>query len=175
MRLYFLIWLWRRLLNFNLFFFLILILIPETLRKCPPNSILTRECTKDYLIEETGQMIKSGIKIIIPISSIHNDAKYFKNPHQFMPERFHEFHENTKYFTPHAYMPFGDTNAPRQCPGRHLGQLIVKSAVVSILSSYTLEFDVAQSSPHNIKMDKCAADEMLTKVLIKPRTEINNN
>lgn len=141
----------------------------ETLRKSPPTAILSRECTKDYLVEETGQVIKQGIKIIIPVSSIHNDLKYFKNPHSFMPERFLE--ENTKYITDDAYMPFGD--GPRSCLARELGQVIVKSAIVSILSMYTLrlgDMEVVEV------VNKCSANEILLKnVIIKPRTEINNN
>lgn len=145
--------------------------ILETLRKSPPIAILSRECTKDYLIEETGQTIKEGIKIIIPVTSIHNDYKYFKNPHIFMPERFTD--ENSKYITPDAYMPYGD--GPRQCPTRELGEMIVKCTIVSILSKYTMQMEVEREEPA-IKINKRFTNEIqLKNVIIKPRTEINNN
>lgn len=83
-----------------------------------------------------------------------------------MPERFLE--ENARYVTEDAYMPFGD--GPRLCPARELAQVIVKSAIVAVLSMFTLHL---RENVSETMTNKCGAN--LKNVIIKPRTEINNN
>lgn len=72
-----------------------------------------REATKDYTIPGESLRIKKGQKIIIPVSSIHNDPKYFSKPNIFDPERFNTEEKSKR---PNGtFLPFGD--GPRHCIG----------------------------------------------------------
>ncbi|XP_063702578.1 probable cytochrome P450 6d5 [Culicoides brevitarsis] len=139
--------------------------LKETLRKSPPTAIITRECTKDYIIEESGQTIKKGIKVIIPLASIQNDDTYFTNPKDFMPERFLE--ENEKFIYD-AYMPYG--SGSRQCPAKQLSELIVKCAIVNVISSFTILINNEKDDNQPTTINKPHTNETLLKnVIIKPR------
>uniref|UniRef100_A0A336M876 CSON006403 protein n=1 Tax=Culicoides sonorensis TaxID=179676 RepID=A0A336M876_CULSO len=148
--------------------------LKETLRKVPPISLISRECTKNYVIESTGQTIKTGMKIIIPVTSIQNDPKYFKSPEKFMPERF--LFENTKFMTADAYMPFGI--GIHSCPGNELTKLILKTTMVAVLRQFVLE-PIETNSEITTKCSKTTETdkhhELLKKVIVKRRTELNNN
>lgn len=72
--------------------------VNETLRKWSPASIIERKCNKAYTVENTGGTkveIKPGDGIWIPLSSIHNDEKYFPNAENFDPERFADENKDT--------------------------------------------------------------------------------
>lgn len=79
--------------------------IRETLRLHPIEAVLKREC--HFSDEESDQgyslepyhsyKIPKGMPLIIPVHAIHKDEQYFKQPHDFIPERFegnkaHELH-----------------------------------------------------------------------------------
>lgn len=82
--------------------------VNESLRKWPSFRITSRLCTKDYVLQrDDGQTfnIRKGKEIFIPIGSIQNDPKYFKNPEVFDPERFSD--GNQRNFEAGTFMPFG--------------------------------------------------------------------
>lgn len=90
--------------------------IDETLRKWPPNTLTTRQCTKDTVLDlGDGKKlnIERGMGIWIPISAVHNDPNNFENPTKFDPERFNQ--ENKSKIKPGSFIPFGI--GPRQCYG----------------------------------------------------------
>lgn len=87
----------------------------ETLRKYPPLIALNREVTEPYTLPGTSITLEKGLKIIIPVNSIHYDPRHFPNPFDFDPERFSE--ENERKIPPNVYNPFGD--GPRICIGTH--------------------------------------------------------
>lgn len=81
--------------------------VSEGLRKYPPVSVLTRKCTKDFLIEDGGGLvIPKGTQVTVPIYSIQRDNRYFENAEKFDPERFSD--ENIKNIQPFTYLPFGN-------------------------------------------------------------------
>lgn len=84
----------------------------ESLRKYPPAPFLIRECTKDWTIPGSNIIIEKGIKVLIPLYSLHRDDKFFENPESFIPERFGTIKEDSTLF-----MPFGD--GPRNCIGKY--------------------------------------------------------
>jgi cytochrome P450 family 6 len=87
----------------------------EALRKYPPLPILTRLCTRDYIVPDTTIQIKKGVGVIIPVLGIHRDPEYYPNPEVFDPERFND--ENKKSRPAFTWLPFGD--GPRICIGMH--------------------------------------------------------
>ncbi|CAG7673922.1 unnamed protein product, partial [Allacma fusca] len=62
--------------------------VAETLRKNPPAVLTERECNADYKIPDTDIIVKKGMRLLIPINSIHHDEKYYPDPEKFNPEHF---------------------------------------------------------------------------------------
>lgn len=51
--------------------------------------MLLRTCTAtEYKIPETPIVLEKGKRIIINVSGIHHDPKYYPNPEQFNPDNF---------------------------------------------------------------------------------------
>lgn len=98
--------------NFKLTF-TVNIFVLETLRLCNGNIVLIREATKQYQVPNDTLVIEKGQKIIIPINSIHNDPKYYPNPHIFDPERFSPAEKSKR--PSGTELSFGD--GPRLCLG----------------------------------------------------------
>ena len=90
------------------------VFVSETLRKYPPLPILTRLCTKDYIIPGTDVQLNKGVGVMIPVLGLHSDPEYYPNPDIFDPERFSE--ENKQSRPSFTWLPFGD--GPRICIGK---------------------------------------------------------
>lgn len=86
----------------------------ETMRKYPLFPILSRICTKTYRVPQTNIIIEKGTEVIIPVSGLHRDAKYYSNPEIYDPERFND--EISKQRHNYVYLPFGE--GPRNCIGK---------------------------------------------------------
>ncbi|KAF5304088.1 hypothetical protein FQA39_LY01873 [Lamprigera yunnana] len=113
--------------------------ISETLRVWPPPFLLNRKCVKPYTIEpkipnETAFVVEPGTDIIIPVIALHNNQKYFKDPHTFDPERFND--ENKTNINQYSYLPFGI--GPRHCIGNRFALMIMKIIMVTILSRFEI-------------------------------------
>jgi cytochrome P450 family 9 len=80
----------------------------ETLRRWPAGVLADRSCLKDYEIEYDDKKftIEKGKTVYIPISGIHLDERFYKNPEKFDPERFSD--ENKASIDPDTYLPFGE-------------------------------------------------------------------
>lgn len=118
----------------------------ETLRKYPPKTILTRFCTRPFQLPDGQYTLKIGTPIVFSILGWHHDSKYFRNPLQFNPDRFHN---NPN---PIGYFPYGA--GPRACIGKNLANLIMISMLAFILSKYnvrlgsgTTSFEIDFNSP----------------------------
>jgi cytochrome P450 family 9 len=111
----------------------------EGLRKWPSFRSTARYCSKDYSLtdEETGRSfkIKKGTAIIIPISSIQNDAKNFAEPENFHPQRFSD--ENKGNIQNGTFFPFGI--GPRICIGSRYALMEMKLALFYIMSKFSVE------------------------------------
>ncbi|XP_060648862.1 probable cytochrome P450 6d5 [Drosophila nasuta] len=108
--------------------------VMETTRKYPGLPLLNRICTKDYPLPDSKLVVKKGTPIIISLLGIHRDKEYFPQPLTYQPERFAE---ETRNYTPAAYMPFGE--GPRHCIAARMGKMNVKLAVAKILTNFNLE------------------------------------
>ncbi|KOB70493.1 Cytochrome P450 [Operophtera brumata] len=87
----------------------------ETMRKHSAVGFLIRKATSDYIIPETEITIKADTFVLISLTGLHTDAKYFQDPETFNPANFSE--ENMTKIPQYAYMPFGA--GPRNCIGKN--------------------------------------------------------
>ncbi|XP_044754251.1 cytochrome P450 6k1-like [Coccinella septempunctata] len=109
------------------------LVIKETLRKYPLTHLLMRYAERDYTFEETDLQIEKGTPVLLSMTSLHYDERYFPEPDKFDPERFRE--ENAKEFQ-YVYMPFGE--GPRKCIGDRFALLSMKIAVFMFLKNYEI-------------------------------------
>ncbi|XP_034255739.1 cytochrome P450 6a2-like [Thrips palmi] len=108
--------------------------IQETLRHYPPVPFLTRQAMVKRQLPLTDVVLDKGMRLMIPVWSIHMDPEYWEDPTRYDPTRFSEEAKSARH--PGVYMPFGD--GPRICLGMRLGLLQVKMAVASVLSRATV-------------------------------------
>ncbi|PSN34612.1 hypothetical protein C0J52_20551 [Blattella germanica] len=121
--------------------------VNETLRKYPPVSLLTRECTSTTPLRGTDIVVEKGTPIMLPVYSLHHDPQYFPDPERFDPERFSE---EEKQKRPHyCYLPFGE--GPRLCIGMRFGLMQTKVGLISVLSNY--EVHVSEKTPVPMEFD----------------------
>ncbi|KAG7299396.1 hypothetical protein JYU34_016343 [Plutella xylostella] len=106
----------------------------EGMRLFPSLGFLIRKSEKQYTFEDIGLTIDAGIPIMIPLQALHNDEKYFENPEQFMPERFHP--KNADDLKKHVYLPFGV--GPRACIGERLGHMQSLAGIAAILHKFSV-------------------------------------
>ncbi|KAJ8911312.1 hypothetical protein NQ315_017007 [Exocentrus adspersus] len=117
--------------------------LDETLRIYPSVTTLTRVCVKDYKLRDTDLTIEKGIKVMIPLYSLHNDPEYFPEPDRFDPDRFSD--ENKRSMHPYTHLPFGD--GPRNCIGLRFGIMQSKVGLAAILSRFRLKISPSTRLP----------------------------
>lgn len=108
------------------------LVIKETLRLHPPGPLLSRIARGDCKI--MGYDILEGTNVFINIFAVSRDPKYWKNPEEFIPERFknNNLDYNGKHF---QFIPFG--SGQRQCPGIQF----TSSVLEVILANFLYHFD----------------------------------
>ncbi|CAG7833968.1 unnamed protein product [Allacma fusca] len=109
--------------------------VAETLRKNPPAVLTERECNTDYKIPDTDIIVKKGMRLLIPINSIHHDEKYYPDPEKFNPEHFSA--ENKAKRHPYAYLPFGQ--GPRNCIAMRFALTETKAAIAHLVYNFKIE------------------------------------
>jgi len=125
--------------------------ISETLRKYPIAFGLLRECTQTYQVPESDLVIEKGVKVVVPVYSLHHDPKYFPDPDRFDPERFSP--ENKHKILQGTYLPFGD--GPRICIGYRFAMMEMKYGFCKILPKY--EFTVGEQTKYPVEFRKSGA------------------
>ncbi|XP_047984816.1 probable cytochrome P450 6a18, partial [Leguminivora glycinivorella] len=98
---------------------------------------LNRECTSDCYIPIPGSdpfKITKGTSVLIPVTSIQKDPKYYPDPEKFDPERFsaEEMAKRPKF----TFMPFGE--GPKKCIGARLVTLHIKIAIIKLIENFKL-------------------------------------
>jgi cytochrome P450 len=100
----------------------------ESMRVYPPAwSLMVRQAVDD--IQLGGTTVPKGSVMLIPMWTIHRDARIYEDPLKFDPERFDG--DWKKRYPPYAFFPFG--GGPHVCVGSHLamfeGQLMLPMMV----------------------------------------------
>ncbi|XP_067140681.1 cytochrome P450 3A4-like [Centruroides vittatus] len=108
--------------------------IMETLR-LHPLSIMTvnRVCSEDFHYKNIT--IPKGVTVMILVSNLHKDCKYWKDPEDFNPDRFSS--KNSGLIDPSIYQPFG--YGPRHCIGMRMAQTVMKLTLSNLIRNYKLE------------------------------------
>lgn len=89
-------------------------IIKEAMRLHSPAWAIDRQALENDSFKEYSW--PKDTLIILYISGLHRNPKYWKDPNSFIPERFDD--ENAKNF---AYYPFG--SGPRLCIGEHFAMM----------------------------------------------------
>lgn len=120
--------------------------LSEVLRVYPPGAVLSKVCTKPFKLDTpSGNVheVQPGTPVIIPLSAIQHDSKYFPDPERFDPERFNA--ENKRNIQKYTYFPFGD--GPRVCLGYRFAVTQVKAGIASIVHNFELRPNKRTSIP----------------------------
>lgn len=89
--------------------------IDEAMRLYPVLPVLTREVIEDYTLP-SGLRLEKGVRVHVPIYSLHRSEINFVDPNCYKPERF--FGPEKKNIKQYTYMPFGE--GPRICIGKFI-------------------------------------------------------
>lgn len=116
--------------NFNEMKYLDLV-IKETLRLYPSVPFYARKLAED--VELKGTIYPKGMRIVLIPFLMHRNPKYFKDPEQFIPERFED---KSKRLPSYAYTPF--SAGARNCIGQKFAVLEMLSVVSKVLRKYEL-------------------------------------
>lgn len=116
---------------------LIFIIVTETLRMHPAFGMLTRVCTIEYNLPKSNVVIEKDTSIVMSIAGLQYDQKYFKQPNQFIPERFDDKNIADKTFVDMPFLTFGA--GPRKCLGIRLGKLQTKLGLILSLKKFRFE------------------------------------
>ncbi|KAF3038407.1 hypothetical protein E8E11_005959 [Didymella keratinophila] len=126
--------------------------ISETLRLRP--ALLTggpRETpSKGTQIDEV--FIPGNTNVLIPVSLIHRDPRWWQDAEDFVPERFSE--RRVEMGTDQApYLPF--SLGAYSCPGKNLAQLSLRIALSTIVQNFDISFSPEETGE---KFDKEVLD-----------------
>ncbi|MEM1360313.1 MAG: cytochrome P450 [Pseudomonadota bacterium] len=106
--------------------------IDEALRLYAPAGFLTRKALEDD--ELSGQTVRSGMTVILPIHAMHRHQQLWDAPDRFDPDRF--LPERAAKRHRYAYLPFG--GGPRICIGAALALQEARILLASLLARYTV-------------------------------------
>ena len=109
----------------------------------------SRLCTKDWPLPGTDIVIPKGMRVNLPISSLHMSPECFEDPEEFKPERFSP--ENRGNIKSGTYLPFG--GGPRACMGKNVATLEAKMLMYHILRNYIIEPSEKLEIPFNFDPD----------------------
>lgn len=110
----------------------------------PPFGFYSRQCTKDYKIPDSDVVIEKGTTILLPVSGLQNDSKYYEAPDQFSPERYENV--TAKSSTDMPFIAFGE--GPRLCIGLRLALMQTRLGICLMLQRYKFELsDDHQNAP----------------------------
>ncbi|MFP3597369.1 cytochrome P450 [Chryseobacterium sp. SIMBA_029] len=106
--------------------------IKEGMRLHSPAWAIDREALEDDRFKEYSW--PKGTLVILYISGLHRNPKYWEHPDSFIPERFDD--ENAKNF---AYYPFGA--GPRLCIGEHFAIMEMALIIRKFYQKFTFISD----------------------------------
>ncbi|KAG2224183.1 hypothetical protein INT45_001301, partial [Circinella minor] len=117
-------------------------IVKEGLRLLPPaNDLLPRVPTNDTNLG--GVMIPKDSLVSVDIHALHHNPHVWKNPKEFIPERFEEGGEHSKH-KGLTYMPFG--SGSRTCIGVNFSTMEQRVALSMLLRKY--EWELPEDSIH---------------------------
>ncbi|CAG8698084.1 16570_t:CDS:1 [Acaulospora morrowiae] len=128
---------------------------------------VTYRFTSDQSTEISGYNFPPNTLFAINLGHIHRDARYFKEPEKFNPDRFMgNWREKLPQY---AFSPFG--HGMRSCPGKNFSITEIKVILATIYRKYTFRL-VNSKEPLHLKF---AAVNDITKmeVFVEKRDGVN--
>ncbi|EGI69511.1 PREDICTED: cytochrome P450 9e2-like [Acromyrmex echinatior] len=120
--------------------------INESMRFTPTLGFLSKVCTEATELRGSDGLVchvERGMHILIPISGLQIDPRYWENPKEFDPDRFGpDRKHNIEKFT---FLPFGE--GPRMCVGMRMAQLQMKACLTAFLKKYSIELSPKTQLP----------------------------
>lgn len=118
--------------------------IKETLRLATPGiDVFVRKAIKDH---DLGDLkIKKGTSVLLGISANFCDPSIFKNPFDFVPERWiknHDLYDNAEEKDVYAYIPF--SAGARNCIGQHLANIEARIILVKFLKRFSFNLKMKE-------------------------------
>ncbi|EEC15440.1 cytochrome P450, putative [Ixodes scapularis] len=141
--------------------------LKESLRLYPSFPVIGRVLDEDVTME--GHVIPKGVMCFISIYSLHRNPKYFKDPEEFIPERF--LSEEIKTRHPFSYIPF--SGGSKNCLGQKFAMLEMKLLLAKIL----LKCKIVSAEPLdrlNVAYEVIVKDKRGNRVWIRRRTELDS-
>ena len=114
-------------------------IVKESMRLYPPAWVTTREPQADVVIG--GYTIPKLSTVFVSPWVSHHDPRYFKQPDEFLPERWADGFE--KQLPKGAYFPFAA--GPRVCIGNLFAQMEARLILATIAQRYRLELAPGQT------------------------------
>lgn len=118
--------------------------IKESLRLFPPATMNMRRTNEDLVLK--GYHVPKGVDIVLGMMSMYHDAKNFKEPTKFIPERFlrretegEACPQSFKQTHNFAYLPFG--YGPRFCVGKRIAEMEIESFISRIFRRFKVEWN----------------------------------
>ncbi|EGI64750.1 Putative cytochrome P450 6g2 [Acromyrmex echinatior] len=108
--------------------------VVESLRLHPPLPVTDRITARDY---------EENVPVYVSINAINQDPKYFSNPQDFIPSRT-EMKDKKKFY---ESLAFGI--GPRSCIAQRFALLIIKVAIIMIISNYTISYKTNKKHDYN--------------------------
>ncbi|KAG8805953.1 hypothetical protein FRC17_005254 [Serendipita sp. 399] len=117
-----------------------LAVITEALRLYPPvpdyPKVATEDCTfvtysNDGKNTPISVSVPKGTKVLIDVAAIHFNPKYWKDPHEFHPERFMGDYNRDAFYTFAA--------GPRACMGRRFMEIEALTFLAHLVLNYRFE------------------------------------
>lgn len=108
----------------------------ESQRMLPAIVGSSRVAQEDYVL--SGYQIPKGTLVINYNQVASNCSENFKNPEQYLPERWLRSNPESKSTHPFSSLPFG--HGARSCLGRRFALLELHCLMIKVLQNYRLEY-----------------------------------
>lgn len=102
--------------------------INEGMRLHPPAYLISREAVEEDEID--GVTVHKGEVVLFSIKGLHTDPSLWKQPRQYIPERFLEDNEVTRKY----FHPFGA--GPRMCIGNHFAMMETTIVLAKLAAAF---------------------------------------
>ncbi len=109
--------------------------IDETLRLYPTAYVIGRESKENDVVN--GFEIPKDVVTLISVYHLHRNPKYWKQPDDFIPERFID--KNNPLNNSEAYYPFG--GGPRMCIGFYFATMEITIVLAQLLYHFNFVLD----------------------------------
>ncbi|GJQ14610.1 hypothetical protein GpartN1_g6401.t1 [Galdieria partita] len=106
--------------------------VKECLRLYPPFPLLQRESEMDDILQDVKIPARTPVYVVPWL--LHHHPKYWKQPEDFLPERFISNASHGDAPSDFVYIPFG--RGSRMCAGYHLALLELKICAVYVCQRY---------------------------------------